>query len=163
MTDNAGTCNRLPAFGQDQYVFARDLADLDGPESVSCRKVAGRDATRAVCHAPAMVRTEAPVVPGWRITVARGPVARARGLLGRRGLPGRCGLWLRTRSVHTVGMRFALDLVWIDRDGAVVRVDRNVGPGRIRSCVAACGVVELRAGEGGALAAALAARNASPA
>ena len=36
----------------------------------------------------------------------------------------RCG------SVHTVGMRFALDLVFLDRGWRVVRVARNVGPGR---------------------------------
>jgi uncharacterized membrane protein (UPF0127 family) len=104
-----------------------------------------------------MARPEAPVVvPGWRIVVARGPLGRVRGLLGRRGMPARHGLWLRTRSVHTVGMRFALDLVWIDRRGAVIRVDRDVGPGRVRSCVAARGVVELGAGDGPALATALA-------
>lgn len=57
--------------------------------------------------------------------------------------------------MHTVGMRFALDLVWVDRDGAVVRVDRHVGPGRLRTCLGARGVVELAAGEGATLAAAL--------
>lgn len=109
-----------------------------------------------------MARPDALVaVPGWQIDVARGPLARARGLLGRRGLPARHGLWLRTRSVHTVGMRFALDLVWIDREGAVVRVDRDVAPGRIRSCAAARGVVELGAGDGPALAATLVAAGAA--
>lgn len=90
--------------------------------------------------------------PGWRIAAARGPLARARGLLGRRGLPARHGLWLRTRSVHTIGMRFTLDLVWVDRDGAVVRVDADVPPGRVRTCLAASGVIELAAGGGAALA-----------
>lgn len=96
-----------------------------------------------------------PAIPGWEIAIARGPLGRLRGLLGRRGLPDRRGLWLRTRSVHTVGMRFALDLVWIDRDGRVVRVDRGVGPGRIRGCRTAHGVIELRAGDGPVLAAEL--------
>lgn len=97
------------------------------------------------------------VVPGWRIETARGPLARGRGLLGRRGLAPRHGLWLRTRSVHTVGMRFALDLVWIGRDGSVVRVDSGVRPGRVRTCLGARGVVELAAGDGAPLVAALAA------
>lgn len=118
---------------------------------------ARRDGTGAVWHAPPMRRTTAvPELPDWRIDEARGPLARARGLLGRPGLPARHGLWLRTRSVHTVGMRFALDLVWIGRDGAVVRIDRDVAPGRVRGCAGACGVVELSAGDGPALAAALA-------
>jgi uncharacterized protein len=48
------------------------------------------------------------------------------------------------RSVHTFGMRFALDLVWLDAGGHVVRVDRAVPPGRIRWCRAAAGgVVEI--------------------
>jgi uncharacterized protein len=36
------------------------------------------------------------------------------------------------RSVHTFGMRFALDLVWLDSDGRVVRIDRAVPPWRVR-------------------------------
>jgi uncharacterized protein len=48
----------------------------------------------------------------------------------------------RTRSVHTAGMRFALDLEWIDARGAVIRVDRAVPPLRVRTCRAARAVVE---------------------
>lgn len=61
----------------------------------------------------------------------------------------------RCRSVHTFGMRFALDLVWLDSTGAVVRIDRDVAPRRLRSCVRARGVVETAAGRGGAWARAL--------
>lgn len=46
------------------------------------------------------------------------------------------------RSVHTFGMRFSLDLMWIDRDGRVVRVDESVPPRRVRRCRRAWGVVE---------------------
>ena len=49
----------------------------------------------------------------------------------------------RCRSVHTFGMRFALDLLWLDERGQVLRVDRGVGPGRIRSCRAAAAVLEV--------------------
>jgi uncharacterized membrane protein (UPF0127 family) len=41
-------------------------------------------------------------------------------------------------------MRFALDLVWLDSDRRVVRVDRAVPPWRVRSCRAARSVLELR-------------------
>ena len=51
----------------------------------------------------------------------------------------------RCRSVHTFGMRYALDLVWLDARGAVVRVDRAVPPRRVRWCRAARSVVELPA------------------
>jgi uncharacterized membrane protein (UPF0127 family) len=48
-----------------------------------------------------------------------------------------------TRSIHTFGMRFALDLVWLDGEGRVVRIDRDVRPWRVRGCRAARTVVEL--------------------
>lgn len=76
--------------------------------------------------------------------------ARILGLAGLRALPAGVGLLLpRTRSVHTVGMRFGLDLVWLDGDGRVVRVDRDVPPGRLRGCRAARQVLELPAGTAG--------------
>lgn len=86
--------------------------------------------------------------------------SRRRGLahLDAEGLPAGCGLaFERCRSVHTIGMRFALDLVWVDADGTVVRLDRVVAPRRVRTCLAARGVVETAAGEGERFATALAA------
>jgi uncharacterized protein len=78
---------------------------------------------------------------------ARGAVGRLVGLAGRRDLPPGVALHLRRcRSVHTFGMRFALDLVWLDGAGAVVRVDRAVAPCRMRTCRAARSVLETRAG-----------------
>jgi uncharacterized protein len=62
---------------------------------------------------------------------------------------------LKCNSVHTFGMRFALDLVWLGRGGRVVRVDRDVAPRRIRLCLRARSVVETRAGEGDRFARAL--------
>jgi uncharacterized membrane protein (UPF0127 family) len=61
-------------------------------------------------------------------------------------LPAERALRLRCRAVHTFTMRFALDLIWIGRDGAVVRVDRDVPPWRHRGCSRARAVVETRAG-----------------
>ena len=56
---------------------------------------------------------------------------RMRGLLGCSGLgPGAALLIERCGAVHTVGMRFALDLVFLDRSWRVTRVVRNVRPGR---------------------------------
>jgi len=88
----------------------------------------------------------APELAGLDVRRARTPLARLRGLAGLRALPPGAGLLLpRTRSVHTLGMRFALDLHWLDRDGRVIRVDRAVPPGRVRACRAAVAVVELPA------------------
>ena len=66
------------------------------------------------------------------------------------------GLWiLKCNSIHTFGMRFALDLVWLGRKGRVVRVDHAVAPRRMKLCVRARSVVEAAAGEGDGFAAAL--------
>lgn len=46
--------------------------------------------------------------------------ARARGLLGRDGVEG--VLRLRSRSVHTFGMRFPIDVAFCDADLRVLRV-----------------------------------------
>ena len=89
------------------------------------------------------------------LLVADSPLTRLVGLAGRRSLPsGRALLFPRCRSVHTFGMRFALDLVWL-AGGEPVRIDRSVRPGRVRSCQAADAVVEANAGEGNAVVAVL--------
>lgn len=70
--------------------------------------------------------------------------ARGRGLLGRDGIAG--ALWLPgVRSVHTVGMRFALDVAWLGRGGRVLRV-RTLRPGRVSGWRPAAGVLEAEAG-----------------
>jgi uncharacterized protein len=87
-----------------------------------------------------------PLGAGLDIRCAATHRARLLGLAGLRSLPPGTGLLLpRTRSIHTFGMRFALDLIWLDRDGRVIRVDRSVPPGRVRGCRAARAVVELPA------------------
>jgi uncharacterized membrane protein (UPF0127 family) len=77
------------------------------------------------------------------IIVADTPLKRLRGLLGHRSPPPFALRLDRCRCVHTVGMRFALDLHWLGADGAVVRVDRAVAPGRVRACRRARAVVEV--------------------
>jgi len=89
-------------------------------------------------------RLSVPHLSGCDVRSASDPLARLLGLAWLCALPENTGLLLpRTRSIHTVGMRFALDLVWLDREGRVLRVDRGVRPWRVRSCRAAQAVVEL--------------------
>jgi uncharacterized membrane protein (UPF0127 family) len=53
----------------------------------------------------------------------------------------------RCRQVHTIGMRFPIDVLFIDRNGAVVRVCRGLRPGRISPIAwRATAAVELPAG-----------------
>jgi uncharacterized protein len=67
----------------------------------------------------------------WEVEVPRSARERARGLLGRDGLPpGHAMLFERTRSVHTVGMRFPIMVAFLDPSMAVVAV-RRMRPGRL--------------------------------
>jgi uncharacterized membrane protein (UPF0127 family) len=93
---------------------------------------------------------------GLTLLVAGDRRSRGRGLARLDALPAGHALHLeRCRSVHTLGMRFALDLLWLDADGGLVRLDRGVGPGRLRTCLRARSVIEATAGDGERLAAAL--------
>ena len=79
--------------------------------------------------------------------VAESFAARMRGLLGRRALPAREGMLIRRESsVHTFFMRFAIDVVFLDADERVLRIDANVGPWRLKACRGARSVLELAAG-----------------
>ena len=80
------------------------------------------------------------------VEIARSRLRRLAGLAFRRAPPAGGLLIPRCRSVHTFGMRFAIDLVWLGPGGRVVRVDRGVPPRRVRSCRAAIEVLELGAG-----------------
>ena len=79
------------------------------------------------------------------LEVAGSARRRARGLLGRDALEG--ALWLpRTRSVHTLGMRFAIDVAYCDAQGRVLAIV-TMRPWRLgRPRLAARSVVEAQAG-----------------
>ncbi|MGH2984896.1 MAG: DUF192 domain-containing protein [Solirubrobacterales bacterium] len=51
----------------------------------------------------------------------------------------------RCRSVHTFGMRFHLDLIFLDTDDRAIEVRREVPPRRLVRCPAADSVLELPA------------------
>ena len=57
---------------------------------------------------------------------------RVRGLLGRRSLPAGHGMLLeRCDAIHTVGMHFTIDVIFLDRAWRVCRVCCNISPGRL--------------------------------
>jgi hypothetical protein len=89
---------------------------------------------------------------GTVVLVAAGLRARLCGLAGLRAPPRAALLLVPCRSVHTCGMRFSVDLVWLGPGGVVLRVDLGVPPWRLRSCRSACAVVEIAAGRGAGVA-----------
>lgn len=73
-------------------------------------------------------------VIGDRITVADTSLSRMFGLLGRHRLDAGEGLWIRPSSgVHTIGMRFPIDVIGLDKDQRVVKLWPNLVPYRLTS------------------------------
>lgn len=82
-----------------------------------------------------------------RVEVANSGASRSRGLLGRKGLAAGEALWIvPCEAVHTFGMQFSLDLVYLDREYRIKKVRQNVPPWRFSACLTAHSVLELPAG-----------------
>jgi uncharacterized protein len=83
-----------------------------------------------------------------RCVVADRMLPRMKGLLGKRELAAGEGLLIQPApSIHTFFMRFPIDVVFLAKNGEVMKVAANVGAWRMRSCRRAFAVLELAAGE----------------
>ena len=84
-----------------------------------------------------------------RVAVADTALSRFVSLLGRRGLGPGEGLLIKPSSgVHTIGMRFAIDVVALDKQLRVVEVWPNLKPYRMsRLSLTFRSMLELPAGE----------------
>jgi uncharacterized membrane protein (UPF0127 family) len=81
------------------------------------------------------------------LEVADTAAKRNKGLLGREGLPEGQGLWIvPCESVHTFGMQFPIDLVYLDRKHRVKKVQSSVAPWRLSACLVAHSILELPSG-----------------
>jgi uncharacterized membrane protein (UPF0127 family) len=81
------------------------------------------------------------------VDIATTRAERRQGLLGRDALNDASALvitpcWM----IHTGFMRFPIDAIFVDREGVVVRVVRNMKPWRIAVTARAHAVVELSGG-----------------
>jgi uncharacterized protein len=82
-----------------------------------------------------------------RLETAFDSAARRRGLLGRTELASGTGLVIApSNAVHTFRMRFDIDVVFVARDGRVVKVRRDMGPRRMAAALKAFAVIEVRGG-----------------
>ncbi|MDD2580839.1 MAG: DUF192 domain-containing protein [Desulfuromonadaceae bacterium] len=74
--------------------------------------------------------------------------SRLKGLLGKKELPHGEGLWIKhCKSIHTFGMRFPIDVVFLDKENKVVGLAKTLGPNRIPHLYSsASSVIELPAG-----------------
>lgn len=100
--------------------------------------------------APRLSRLPRGSVLGREVPVATGLRARLLGLAHLDREEAGSGLLIpRCSSVHTFGMRFPLDLHFLDERGRVLAVRRQIPARRVISCRGAGAVLEIPAGKGG--------------
>ncbi len=105
--------------GKLYRVFPKDLAELEGSRELLLENVQ---------------QTES-----WR--------ERSRGLLGQPALEKNEGLLITPcNSVHTFGMRYPLDIVYLDKKMRIVKINRSLSPWRLSISLRAAMVLELAAG-----------------
>lgn len=83
-----------------------------------------------------------------RVSVADSPRARAKGLLGKKGLEDGQGLLIRPcSSIHTFFMKFPIDVLFLTKDGVVIKIAKRLKPWRLCGCWFGCYMVlELKEG-----------------
>jgi uncharacterized protein len=82
-----------------------------------------------------------------RALIASSFAQRALGLLTRSRLHARAGVWFdRCSTVHSMGMRMPIDLVFLDAELRIVKLRPNWGATRIARCPKAASVLEVASG-----------------
>lgn len=81
------------------------------------------------------------------VSITESAQERIRGLLGRDSLPSHEALLLKKCwSVHTFGMRFAIDVLFLDRRQRVVAIHHEVPRRRVLASLRATQTLEMPAG-----------------
>ena len=63
------------------------------------------------------------------VEIAQTPLERMKGLLGRASLPqGHALIITGCQSIHMIGMKFAIDAIFVDCSGHVVGLSPNIQP-----------------------------------
>jgi uncharacterized protein len=74
-------------------------------------------------------------------------LSRARGLLFYRPLREHEGLFItKCSSIHSIGMTYPIDAIFVDSTLVILKVVQSVKPLRFRFCRGAFGVLEVRSG-----------------
>lgn len=91
------------------------------------------------------MRTGVPVVAS--VEPAFDSRTRNRGLLGRTGLPADQALAIAPcNAVHTIAMKFTIDVMFVNRDGSVRRIVHGLRPYRLAASFRSHCVIETAAG-----------------
>lgn len=84
---------------------------------------------------------------GDSIVLAGSSRERRAGLLKQDFLEDGGGLWITPcEGVHTMFMKFPIDVLYLDRAKRVRKIRRNLRPWRLSACLVARSVLELPAG-----------------
>ena len=79
--------------------------------------------------------------------IADSSAKRRTGLLKHTSLEPGDGLWIvPCEAIHSFGMKFAIDVLYLDRKHKVKKLRSEMVPGRISGCLTAYSVLELPAG-----------------
>lgn len=71
-----------------------------------------------------------------RVRIAEDYKSRSVGLLSRRNFEKGEGLLIRPcNSIHTFFMRFPIDVVFLDKNGVVLKIKHSLQPWRFSACV----------------------------
>jgi uncharacterized membrane protein (UPF0127 family) len=82
-----------------------------------------------------------------RVSRARTPWQRLRGLLGTQVMDAGCGLLLDPCwAVHTLGMNRSIDVVFLNSLNQILAIEHALAPRRFAWCWTACRVLELEEG-----------------
>lgn len=83
-----------------------------------------------------------------KLKVADGFYSRLKGLIGSSFFTAGEGLWMaQCRAIHTIGMRFPIDVIFVDRDLIVRKTVKSLRPFcPIVGCLSAKSVLELPEG-----------------
>src|SRR6266581_4925910 len=83
-----------------------------------------------------------------RLAIAESIFSRMKGLLGRNSLDDGEGLLIRpSKGIHTFGMKFPIDAIFLNKENRITAVSKELPPNRLTPIYfsAAC-VIELPAG-----------------
>ena len=84
---------------------------------------------------------------GDSVDVADTSAKRRTGLLKHNGLADGAGLWIAPcEAVHTFGMKFSIDVIFLSRKLQVLKLRKSMAKWRIAACLTAHSVLELPAG-----------------
>lgn len=91
-------------------------------------------------------------VLGDRVAIADTSATRRTGLLKHRGLDPGEGLWIApSEAVHTFGMKFPIDVLFLDKKRKVLKVRSDMVRSRMAICLRAHSVLELPSGTAAAM------------